>query len=101
MAKYIGHILAKTHPSIWDDVGWNLIIEANQKNRPPIDEEELRNTFESIKNKEQRSGTDRWYKKIEGEDVNLWKEEDNRILPISEIAAKDENADSERYKTKI
>jgi len=102
MAKYIWHILAKTHPSIWDEVWLKLIKEANLKNRPPIDDDELLNTFESIKNKEKRSGSDRWYKNAGSKSsIDMWKDEDNKILPIREIAGKEENSESERYPTGI
>ena len=64
-ARYVGHILAKLHPSVWDTIAWSLIQEANKKNTPPLPDYELRNTFNSIVYRERNSKTDRWYKQAE------------------------------------
>ena len=52
MARYIGYILTQIHPADWDTEGWNLIVQANQKNSPPLPPNELSNTFSSIKRTE-------------------------------------------------
>ena len=65
MSKYVGWILTKVHPSEWNSIAWNAIVEANKKNKPPLPEHELRNTFQSIINLEKSNTTDRWYKKDE------------------------------------
>lgn len=102
MAKYIWFVLAKTHPSIWEDVSWGIIKSANEKNTPPLNESELKNTFDSIKNMETRNNRDRWYKKNEAEkDSNVWKEEENKVLLLSDIAKKEEFQESEKYLTRI
>ena len=48
MARIIGSLLRKTHPSNWEDQAWSKVCEANQKNKPPLSEQELRKTFDSI-----------------------------------------------------
>ena len=91
MARYIGFMLAKVHPSEWETIAWNIIVEANTKNEPPLSSNELRNTFQSIVNMEKRNNADRWYKKTEAvEESNIWKEVDNKILPMKEIADMEE-----------
>lgn len=102
MAKYIGHILAKVHPSEWDNIAYRLVEEANAKNNPPLDDRELRTTFESIKNLERRNNSDRWYKKDTHEkDSEMWKEVDNKILLMKDIAAMEQYAWGDRYKMRI
>jgi len=49
MARYIGYILTRIHPLRWDSEAWNIIQLANNKNRPPLPQKELKTTFESIK----------------------------------------------------
>lgn len=61
MARYIGHLLAKIHPSEWEALAWPLVQEANQKNTPPLFDRELRATFDSIVGKERSNTTQRWY----------------------------------------
>lgn len=68
MARYIGHLLAKIHPSEWQTLAWKAAQEANMKNTPPLPERELMTTFQSIANKEKSSSTDRWYKSAEKEE---------------------------------
>jgi len=54
-ARYIGHVLAKTHPADWETKGWDIIQKANLANTPPLAPRELLNTFNSIKDIERRS----------------------------------------------
>ena len=61
MTKYIGHILAKVHPSEWQTLAWDKIKEANLRNSPPLPERELMASFMSIATREKSSGTTRWY----------------------------------------
>lgn len=52
-AKKAGSLVKKIDESLWDTAGWEELKRWNQeKNKPPLDEEELKTTFESIKQKE-------------------------------------------------
>ena len=55
MARYIGHILTRIHPSDWDSQGWQIVQLANQRNVPPLASNELKATFESLKRTEKRN----------------------------------------------
>ena len=81
MTKYIGYILPKIHPADWDREAWNLVVEANRKNRPPLPESELRNTFESIKQAERLNGE---YGNILNE--KKWGDEEDDVRLLSEVA---------------
>jgi len=73
MTSWIGHLLAKIHPSEWDSIAWNAICEANTRNIPPLNERELRTIFNSISSKERNNTTERWYQRAEqkSEKINL------------------------------
>ena len=62
MARFIGHLLAKIHPSEWENIAYKLALEANQRNTPPLTEYEVKNIFQSIASKEKSNKTERWYK---------------------------------------
>jgi len=47
-AKVCGMILTKTPMTLWEYVAWPAVKEWNTLNKPPLDEEELRLTFDSI-----------------------------------------------------
>lgn len=53
MTKFIGSVLAKIHPSMWAEIAWPIVLQANQKNTPPLSDIELKNTFKSIASREQ------------------------------------------------
>ena len=61
MTKYIGHVLAKIHPSEWKSIAFSVVQKANEVNRPPLNDWELRTIFESICSREKRNSADRWY----------------------------------------
>jgi len=63
MVKYIGHILSRIHIAEWDTIAYPLIQQANQKNTPPLPENELKNSFNSICSRERLSNQNRWYNK--------------------------------------
>jgi len=65
MTKFVGHILAKVHPSEWESLAWTTICNANEKNNPPLSTNELRIIFSSIVSRERNNSADRWYKKTE------------------------------------
>jgi len=48
-------LLTQLHPADWDTQGWNIILTANQKNTPPLAQNELLTTFNSIKGVERRN----------------------------------------------
>lgn len=52
MTKYIGMVLTRIHPSLWDVVAWPLAVNANRKNTPPLPDNELASIFQSISNRE-------------------------------------------------
>lgn len=55
MTRYIGHVLAKTHPADWDTKGWAIIERANLSNNPALTPKELSKTFNSINDIERRN----------------------------------------------
>jgi hypothetical protein len=55
MTRYIGYILTQIHPADWDHEGLQLIQQANLRNTPPLTQNELQATFESIKRVERRN----------------------------------------------
>lgn len=79
MAKYIGHLLAKVHPTEWNTLAWNTVLSANSKNNPPLDDNELMNIFKSIANTENSSGTKRWYEDEIKENIEYVKKEDYKL----------------------
>lgn len=48
MTRYIGSLLNKFHPYEWESRAWPEFCATNQKNKPPLDEAELRKIFDSI-----------------------------------------------------
>ena len=46
-----GRILSSTAPELWEVLGWEQFQIWNQKNTPPLAENELRNIWNSIKNR--------------------------------------------------
>lgn len=54
MTRYVGAVLARIHPTLWETVAWEMIKSANQKNKPPLPEREIRSTFDSVKSREAR-----------------------------------------------
>ena len=48
----IGSLLARYSETDWESICWPIITAWNEKNQPPLSETELRNTFDSIAQKE-------------------------------------------------
>jgi archaellum biogenesis ATPase FlaH len=88
MTRYIGKVLKWVHPSDWDTVAWLSISMANQKNKPPLSELELRKTFESIKSAEKRSQIVERHQHTTAPGSDLWKDEEDEVLPFEEVAAR-------------
>ena len=94
MTRYIGKILTKIHPSLWDREAWKIIVDANQKNTPPLSPNELRTCYESIKRTEVTRNSDRWNKKenysnttpVKKEWETEEEKEDGKIMLMSEAA---------------
>ena len=102
MARFIGHLMAKIHPSEWDNIAWRMTQEANTKNDPPLSESELTAIFNSIKNIEKRNGKDRWYQKNDADEESvIWKEEENKVMLIKDIAWMNEFQWWDKYSTGI
>ena len=84
-AKVIGKFLTATSHKDWTTVAWDMTVLWNQRNKPPLDEKELRATFNSIIATRVRSGN---INDADSKDLNaITKEqEDCDIKLISEIA---------------
>jgi hypothetical protein len=48
IARYVGSILTRIHPSNWESEAWPMVQTANSQNTPPLPLNELRKTFESL-----------------------------------------------------
>jgi hypothetical protein len=58
--------------------------------------------FDSIINMEKRNNSDRWYKKNDATvSSSVWREEDNKVMLLSEIAKKEEFKETDKYSTGI
>ena len=55
MTRYIGYLLTQISDQEWDSRAWSLTLLANQRNSPPLSENELKATFESVKRLERRN----------------------------------------------
>lgn len=89
MTRYAGRILPEIHPLDWDTIGWQKFVSANQLNNPPLPEDELRRTWESIKSKEKANPSLRKQKKEEVVVVEI-DEDNDRIVTIEEAAKGEE-----------
>lgn len=95
-ARFIGRILTKIHPSDWETIAWPLIESANTRNTPPLAQNELRATFESIKGAEKRNSPLRWLKSdfradypsphAESEDPHVLEDPGDEVKHIAEVA---------------
>lgn len=82
-AKVVGKLLKSFPPEEWNTNVWELVVMWNQKNTPPLEERELRATFNSICGRELRKPQeDRAYKAPEG----VIEEEKVDVRLISDIA---------------
>jgi len=70
MSEYISSVLSRIHPSMWENVAWELVLVANNRNKPPIEEFELREMFECLKISESNKteNEERWKNSEEYED---------------------------------
>lgn len=57
-AKVIGSTLIKMTPDLWQTIGWQMALEWNQKNKPPLSEKELGTVFKSIVAREENKRTE-------------------------------------------
>jgi len=54
--RYVGKLLQQTPTKDWDTYAWNTLVAYNNTyNEPPLEEEELKNIFNSIANREEDS----------------------------------------------
>ena len=94
MARYIGYIITRIHPADWEVKAWQMILSANQKNTPPLPQNELRATFESIKRTEVRNNPlghlngspTASHSLSEPESPNIIDDESDEIKHIAEVA---------------
>lgn len=108
MTRYAGAILTQVHPNSWENIAWPMIQLANEKNSPPLDENELRNTFDSVARIEKETDQKRfWEFQQEQEKVDkkkrLKKQLDtgeDKIMHIAEVAdERREKHKGKRYST--
>ena len=89
ITRYIGHVLSRIHPAKWDTEAWNIIVEANKKNVPPLSDHELTTSYNSIKNTEITNNPRRWSERNVAPTKN-WDAQDElgdgRIMLMSEVA---------------
>ncbi len=90
MAKFIGRFMRYTPPQEWETLLWPFMIWQNSKNKPPLDERELRSIFNSIS---KRAVND----KKEIEEIK----EDAVVLPIEEAASFYKDLKTEFFSTGI
>jgi hypothetical protein len=93
IARFIGYILTQIHPADWDTEGWSLIVNANNKNTPPLSSYELSNTFNSIKRTERtKNPLGRSTGRIEASrgmsepDTPIIFGEDDEVMHIADVA---------------
>jgi len=69
MAKFIGSILNDVRPERWEELLWPIVLDANQKNRPPLPDNELKLTWDSICGRESTESLAKWdaVKQVEAE----------------------------------
>ena len=85
MARYIGAVIKKIDRYAWDKLAWPLISAANQRNKPPLSEAELKTTFDSICQKEMSSGAPDWFRAQDLLKKEKNKEAWNTILADDEV----------------
>ena len=95
-ARFIGKVLTKVHPSDWETIAWPIVESANTRNTPPLPQNELRRTFESIKGTEKRNSPYRWFKNNSGgefpapqgfsEQPQVLGEQGDEVKHIAEVA---------------
>jgi hypothetical protein len=56
-AQFIGMLLSKITPELWELSAWPALKEWNKNNKPPLEERELRAIYESIKGRESNKVT--------------------------------------------
>lgn len=90
MTRYIGSLLTKIHPELWETAAWPMSLSANEKNNPPLSEQELRRTFESICQKESVGDYDRWYVRQQKEKEEALRaqllDDENPVVTLTEAA---------------
>ena len=94
MTRYIGYVLTQIHPADWDTEGWNIIVDANKLNTPPLGQNELLSTFNSVKGIERRNnplghvrgGRNPLKGFSKCEEPNILEEEGDDVRPLYEVA---------------
>lgn len=87
-AKLIGKLLAHFPVTEWETTAWEIVASWNKSNTPPLDEQELRSVFESIKKRQVSS------QKEEGED----EKKQTAIIFVEEIKNKNIKLFHNQYK---
>jgi len=99
MARYSGLIIRYLHHSEWETKGWTIVKNANKQNTPPLPEDELKNTYDSICKREKANpspGAVGVSTPIIEEETNV---DDDEILPMSEVAARQSIKDVQTFST--
>lgn len=106
MTRFVGAMLRRTHPSLWEAASWPVIQEANKRNSPPLTNGELRMIFDSIKSREQAKpsagfqvmamdGANRGLPEVTAETIN------EEVGHVFEVAAKQPIDTDIFYKTNL
>jgi replicative DNA helicase len=84
MVKYIGYCLTQIHPDDWENKVWPLAQEANLKNNPPLPINELRKSYDSIRQAEKTKSPDRFMAPAQ----QTWEiaNTDDEVKLLSEVA---------------
>lgn len=94
MTRYIGAILTQIHPLSWEQIAWPMAQVANENNEPPLDDAELRRTFDSVCRLERETEQKRWWEYEQEKKELLQQKElqavletgEDKVLHISAVA---------------
>jgi len=76
-ASVAGKLLVSLSEELWETAGWGGLKEWNASNEPPLDERELRSVFQSIAQRQRRTGT-----KKDGTPADKSTKQTDRVLAL-------------------
>jgi archaellum biogenesis ATPase FlaH len=97
ITKYAGSLLPLIHPLDWENLAWPMLKSANQKNKPPLLEGELRTIFLSISTREKLNPSFR--KQLDVHPIVEIPTTDDEIMLMSEVAARQVVRELETFPT--
>ncbi len=94
MTRYIGAVITQVHPNSWEKIAWPMALIANDQNDPPLNEDELRRTFDSVCRIENETDQKRYWEFQEEQKVAEKEKElrkqletgEDKIMHIAEAA---------------